>query len=294
MQPSASRKDFEGKMRRCLGQIGLIGLVVCVSGCGLLAPAPAPPKATIASLQTVTNRAVGSVTLNTLRVEGMRFADDYAAIVAQAADDFAASVPNSDARLEALKWKLHQATTAFIAASGPHPTLNALDLVVLATVSRMVVEDYGVGEAFGAAALPLLETHRKLETNAWSLVAAVLTPGQKQELSDLIQKWRKENPHQRYLGGIRFSQLVETLRQSMFKSGSKAGSVFSLLYLDPLAGMDPTAAALQEARYSGERAMYYAQRMPQLLSWQAELLVNQLAAKPESKRLPGWSSNCPT
>lgn len=101
----------------------------------------------------------------------------------------------------------------------------------------------------------------------------------------MIHKWREENPHQRYLGGIRFAELAVSLGQSIFKPGSKATSVFRLLYLDPLAGMDPTAAALQEARYSAERAVYYAQRMPQLLSWQAELLVSQLADNPESKQL---------
>jgi len=239
----------------------------------------------MASLQTVTNRPVGSVPLIVLRAEAMRFADDYAAIVARAADDFASKVATPEARLAALKWKLHQATTAYIGASGPHPTLNALDLVVLATVSRMVVEDYGVGQMFGEAALPLLETHRKLETNAWLLVNAVLTPEQRQELADMIKAWREKNPHQRYLGGIRFGELAAALGQTMFKTSTKATSVFSLLYLNPLAGMDPTTAAIQEARYSAERAMYYAQRMPQLLSWQAELLASQLADEPESKQL---------
>jgi DNA repair ATPase RecN len=58
-----------------------------------------------------------------------------------------------------------------------------------------------------------------------------------------------------------------------------------LLFLDPLAGLDPTAAAIQETRELGERAMYYSQRMPQLLSWQTELLAYQLAAQPESRQV---------
>ena len=58
-----------------------------------------------------------------------------------------------------------------------------------------------------------------------------------------------------------------------------------MLFLDPLAGLDPTAAAIQETRELGERAMYYSQRMPQLLSWQTELLAYQLAAQPESRQV---------
>jgi hypothetical protein len=62
-------------------------------------------------------------------------------------------------------------------------------------------------------------------------------------------------------------------------------SVFSLLYLDPLAGLDPTTAAIEETQRLGERAMYYTQRMPQLLSWQTEVLGYQLAAQPESAQV---------
>ncbi len=263
--------------------MGSLGLIVLVAGCGLIAPKSAPPKATVGSLQSSTNRSVGSVSLITLQAEGMRFADTYATMVAQAADDFGRAVATQEARLAALRWKLGQATAAYVDASGPHPILNVLDLVVLTTVARMVVEDYGVGQVFGDLAKPLLETHRRLETNAWALTKGVLKSDQQQELSELIQKWRQENPHQRYVGGIRFGELAAAMGKSMQQKSSRPGSVFSLLFLDPLASMDPTAAALQETRYAAERAMYYGQRMPQLLNWQVELLASQLAAQPETK-----------
>ena len=57
------------------------------------------------------------------------------------------------------------------------------------------------------------------------------------------------------------------------------------MYLDPLAGLDPTAAAIEETRELGERAMYYTQRMPMLLSWQVEVLAYQLAGQPESQQV---------
>ena len=38
-----------------------------------------------------------------------------------------------------------QSTAAYTIASGPNPVVNALDMIVLATLSRMVVEDYEVG-----------------------------------------------------------------------------------------------------------------------------------------------------
>ena len=71
-------------------------------------------------------------------------------------------------------------------------------------------------------------------------------------------------------------------------------SIFSLLYLDPLAGLDPAAAAIQETRELGERAMYYSQRMPMLLSWQMEMLAYQLADQPESKQILNDASRLAT
>ena len=59
-----------------------------------------------------------------------------------------------DARIDALRWKLGQATAAWVDASGVNPVLNMLDLVVLATMSRMVVEQEmcpGVRAGGGAA-----------------------------------------------------------------------------------------------------------------------------------------------
>ena len=140
----------------------------------------------------------------------MRFTDSYVAAISQAADDFGARAGTSKARLAALKWKLGQATSAYSDATGPNPVVNALDVLVLVTMSRMVVEDYGV-ETFGDQILPLLEIQRQQETNAWKLADGMLKPGQKQELMDLIQEWRQRNPHQRYVGAIRFNEFLTTL-----------------------------------------------------------------------------------
>ena len=55
-----------------------------------------------------------------------------------------------EVRLAALQWKLGQATSAYTDATGQNPAVNALDMLVLVTVSRMVMEDYGV-ENYGEA-----------------------------------------------------------------------------------------------------------------------------------------------
>ena len=269
---------------RSFGWICLACLALTLTGCSLLRIHRSSPKAEVTSLQLATNAPAAAVTTGVLQIQVMRFADSYVASVAQAADEFGAKVGTPQARLAALKWKLGQATSAYTDATGPSPVVNALDILVLVTVSRMVIEDYGV-ETFGDAALPLLETQRKLETNAWLLANGMLKPAQQQELRDLIQEWRQKNPHQRYVGAIRFREFATALGKPQTPATTSPTSVFSLLYLDPLAGLDPTTAAIEETQRLGERAMYYTQRMPQLLSWQTEVLAYQLAAQPESAQV---------
>src|SRR5208283_2461220 len=100
-----------------------------------------------------------------------------------------------------------------------------------------------------------------------------------------IQDWRRRNPDQRYVATTRLRELAIAVGQMPKAVTTAPNSIFSLLYLDPLAGLDPTAAAIQETRQLAERAMYYSQRMPMLLNWQVQLLSLQLAAQPESKQL---------
>ena len=258
--------------------------MVALTGCGLLRFPASQPKAEIKSLRIDTNAPATVITLSMLQAQVMRFADVYVTTVAQATDDFSQKVGTPEARLSALKWKLGQATSAYVDATGPNPALNALDMLVLVTLSRMVVEDYQV-KVFGDAALPLLETQRRLEADAWSMASGALKPPQQEELKALIQEWRQKNPDQRYIGAIRFKEFVTALGK-MPKPGTTAPtSLLGLLFLDPLAGLDPTAAAIEETRLLGERAMYYTQRMPTLLSWQTELLAYQLATQPESKQV---------
>jgi hypothetical protein len=219
-----------------------------------------------------------------LQAEVMRFADDYSMVIAQAADDFAAKVGTTEARFLAARIKLGQGTAAIVDATGQNPIVNALDLVVLSSIARMVSED-NVGQRFGEAANPLLETIRRLETNAWTLVASVLKPEQQQELRELIQQWRQKNPNQRYIGAVRFREFAQAFGQTQKPAAGKPTSVFGLLFLDPMAGLDPTVRAVEQTRYLAERVLYYGQRLPILVTWQAEFLALQLADQPATKQV---------
>jgi hypothetical protein len=279
---------FKACARLATLAICFASVLLLASGCGLLMrPGDPAHTGSIGSVQFTTNQMTKNISLVVLQGQVTRFADEYASTVAQASDDYAAAANTPEARLRALKWKLSQATAAFVDATGPSPALNSLDLLVLASLSRMVVEDHWTEHGVSTNAIPLLEAHRKLEANIWAVVNGVLKPEQQREVKDLIQEWRQKNPDMRYVGAIRFQEFVVALGKSMQQKIAKPNSVLGLLALDPLAGLDPTALAIEETRRTAERMMYYTQRMPFLLTWQVEILAYQLADQPESQQIIG-------
>jgi hypothetical protein len=263
--------------------VALIFSVLALAGCSRMHIPGTQPKSQIGSLQ-LTNRPTGPVTLDMVQQRVMRYADTYAAAIAQGCDDVSMKATNPAVRLSVLRWKLGQSTAAFTDATGENPVVNALDLLVLTTLARMVVEDYGV-QTYGDAILPLLDAQRNMETNAWMMASGVLNPSHQKELRDLIAEWRVKNPNQRYIGPIRFSEFANALGRAPTPESSSPTSIFSLLYLNPLAGLDPTTAAIQQTKDLAERAMYYGQHLPMLMTWQVEVLAFQLAGQPATQQV---------
>jgi len=263
----------------------LIGVMPVWNGCSsLFSWGKKPPRAVLKSDVFATNASNRIVTMGVLQMKVMRFADKYVSVVAQGADDMAAEVGTPEARLACMRWKTGQATAAYTIATGENPVINALDMLVLVTVSRMVVETTGT-EKFGTNVMPLVAIQARLETSAWELASGALKPAQKIELSNLIEAWRKRNPRQRYIGSVRFVEFAQAAGHGSISASAPPNSIFSLLFIDPFAGLDPTTVAIEAAQQFGERMMYYGQRLPQLLTWQAELAAMEMAGQPESRQL---------
>jgi hypothetical protein len=279
-EPPRSQRVF---FFRPTAMVALIFSALGLAGCSTMHIPGTQPKSQIGSLQ-LTNRPTGPLTLDMVQQKVMRFADTYSAEIAQGCDDVSMKATNPAVQLSMLRWKLGQSTAAFTDATGENPVANALDLLVLSTLARMVVEDYGV-QTYGDAILPLLEAQRNMESNAWMMASGVLNPSHQQQLRDLIAEWRAKNPNQHYIGPIRFGEFVNALGRAPTPESSSPNSIFSLLYLNPLAGLDPTTAAIQETKELAKRAMFYSQHLPMLLTWQVEVLAFQLADQPASQQV---------
>jgi len=222
--------------------------------------------------------------LQRLQLEVMRFADEYVGRSREAVTQFQKGLEDPDERLLAQNWKVQQASSAYTIASGPNPVSNALDMVVLATLSRMVVDDTWMAGQYSARAKPIRDTHRSLEDGAWQLVNGVLTPEQVTKLRELIVQWRAEHPQVRSVAYIHFRDFAEAFGPTQ-QGNAGPSSLLSIVGIDPLSNLDPAVKEIAQTRQLAERAIYYMQRAPDLLDMQVERLSYQFAAMPESRSL---------
>ncbi len=216
-----------------------------------------------------------------IQLSVMRFADEYTAWVTERVGVFQQSTDDPGERLAAQSWLVSQATSAFTIATGPNPELNAIDMLVFATLSRMVIEDRWVGELYGPRAEGLLGAHRGLEERAWNFAPMLLSEAQVIELRSGIEAWHRKNPVVRAVPFIHFEDFVFATGATPTGTASSS-SIFSFLGIDPLSNLDPAVRELAQTRQLAERAVYYGQRAPKLISMEAQRLAFELAMTPES------------
>jgi hypothetical protein len=255
-----------------LKALALVSFSFAGSGCRVLKQTASVPVHAVESV--VPGAGVKQPDPGPLQAEVLRFADSFGGQTAAALDEYARRVNTPEARLEALRWKLSLVSSALGIATGPNPTANVLDFVVLATLMRMSLEERAPGALPPGAFDGWLETSGILETNAWKLAAGVLTDEQQGQLRAAIGQWRGQNPTVSDSFFARPQEVAMGIRAGAEKE-SQPGSIFSLVGLDPMSGLDPAVREVTRTRLFAERALFAGERMPFLLRWQTELLAAQ-------------------
>jgi hypothetical protein len=223
--------------------------------------------------------------LQELQLAVMRYADGYVGTSVEAVSTLQRQLTSSEDLLLLQNWKVAQATSAYTIASGPNALTNALDMVVLATLSRMVVGDTWVTEKLGPRAKPVQVTYVKLEESAWELVSTTLTPQQITRLHQVIDTWRAQHPNVRQVAYIHFTDFASSVGAPGPGESTGSSGLFGLIGIDPFAGLDPAVQEIAQTRLLAERTIYYAQRAPNLLDMQVERLGYQFAVMPDTKAL---------
>jgi hypothetical protein len=158
-------------------------------------------------------------------------------------------------------------------------------MTIFVTVTRMGLEEYWQPNAFGESAQPMLESCRIAETEIWQLAGTVLKPEQQAELHKAIVAWHQQNPQPESILAARALGFASQLAAAKKTDTDKSDSVFNLLKVDPLSGLDPAVREIAQTRLFAERALFVTQKMPTLLRWQMELLSVNAVEMPAVRQL---------
>jgi hypothetical protein len=214
----------------------------------------------------------------------LRFADEYYVRMTLGVDQLRRGTNALDPA-EVLQWKISLGTETCSIASGPNPVADLLDLTAFVAVMRAALEDYWQPKVFSESARPMLESCRNAETEIWQLAGTVLKAEQQAELRRAIEVWHRQNPEPEKVLAARSLGFASQVVQANQATAAKPGSVFDLLQVDPLAGLDPAVREIAQTRLFAERALFVTQKMPMLLRWQTELLSVNAAKLPAVRQL---------
>ena len=253
--------------------IGIAG-VIPFSGCSLLKETVDAPFRKVKAIlpgggETEEIDPVG------LQEDMLRFADSFVMTTSGAADKLMRN-GKPIGREELLTIKVALASDVYGLASGSNALANLVGLTVLASGARWRVQDYWLPKVYGVSAEPILQALEAREMEIWGISNRVLSEDMQGELRNAILKWKKiaKDPNgelEAFASNSLVSDVIKHSRAS--KEAWMPSSVFALLDLDPLAGLDPATRELTETRLFAERALFMAQRMPQLIESQTELLA---------------------
>ncbi len=270
-----------------------VGLVLALAGCQGPTVADDPPSPSAgeqapgdkpAQAEKPATRQSSRETYDLMQAQVMDFADDFTLRLADVTDRIEARQMSLEARIAIHRLRYTVAHGLTMIATSANPRVALMDSVVVMSLQRRLVEERLVPAHFQETPW-LTDVFKSGEDQVKSIAAQSLTPEQMAEIQTLVDKWVEDNPYRHYAAYVRlndFARKRQTTEQA--EGNGRSQSIFGLLFLDPLAGLDPTTRELEQTRLFAERALFYLQRMPQLISWQAELLYIDSASEPEVVR----------
>ena len=212
-----------------------------------------------------------------LGIELMRYADRYSARMVLEADRISQQASTPDERRIAAMWKLASETAAYDIAVGSNYVENLLDMIVLASLTRIQVENYWVPELLGyELGQGLFKAALLLEDEIWEISNDVLTPEHQKDLKSLILDWHQANADQHYFWTVRFAGFTDQRAIDLQRASQKSGL---------LGQISQTRETADEIRLFGERLLYYLQRAPDLTRLQTELGLINAVSMPEVVQL---------
>ena len=283
------RAEFQsscpGAHKRVPKAVLLIALALSASACNLLKSTLEMPEKGIRTVLSY-NQDNGASDPVELQSQLLRFADNAIETLILATGNLQQKDGQTTQRRNLLVRRIAITNDVLAVATGANAYANLLDMVILATLNRMNVEDYWMPKIYGESAKPYLLASQEVEKAIWRIAATELRKDQVEELRAAIKTWHKQYPNARSprdLGSLGFSSEIAQIHRS--SRPGMTSSVFNLLSIDPLAGLDPATRELANTRLFAERGLFLARHMPTLIRWETELLAMQTMEMPQMEKL---------
>lgn len=202
------------------------------------------------------------------------YADKYMSAIAQATILSAQRNPSdTQLRLRMHGLKLVVGASVQDLAAAPNPESTLLDMMVFASLHRMVFESKAGSAYYGEAAPELTKLSRKLEKEIWDIARGYLNAQQMAEVHQMIRDWRADNPDVLVVSYIRFNDFASLRSASpLVERATHSG------FIVDLSGAEQ---AVDKTLLLAERVLHYSQRLPWIMEWQFEKVFYQLAVEPE-------------
>ena len=200
----------------------------------------------------------------------MDFSDRYNMAIWDKTDSYLRVNTDPVKRLQVETFKVLFCAASMQIAAGRDPTANLLDMYVFVSLGRrMVCEKMGSdfwGEQLGA----INATYDALHAQISAILVEYIGEKGRAELDAKIRDWQKLNPDAVYVSGIRLRDLA----------GLRAGTSQKSAPIPFLSELQKTVGDFEEALHTGERLMFYIERMPRMATMQSSLMLAQIGAEP--------------
>ena len=188
-----------------------------------------------------------------LQSQLMSFADRCVNNLSQMNQEFVNRIKDPKIRLAVFGDLFSYTLAAFTIAAQPNPEVALLDMMVLASLGRIVYEQHWLPKN-GNLFKGMVKGFHRLEEDIWQIGAGVLTKAQQNELNGLIKEWRREHPDQTTFTYMRFGEFAKGRQMQSLIVDDKASGLFK--------SVQEASDEVENLRMLAERGIYLGTRLP--------------------------------
>jgi len=259
--------------------LGFLLVSLALTGCVRMVEPKGAAVAEVQTLKSVDQESNVHLTQAELQAELMNYADSFAQLFGGSCTRVERAWQDPDLRLLCKEAKVFSISSVFSIAAGPSPEASLLDMLVVATLNRMLWDNYALPQQFGDKVFDVRDTLAGLEKDIWRISSQVLDPDAQATIHQLIQTWWEQHPHIRGVNFVRFSGFSGLLRGQEATGNASGGGI-----------LDQVSKVTQQVDASlllAERGMYLVSRLQLLASLQVDQAYMNILNEPETSRLLG-------